>query len=200
MKSSTVDTLRILVLLGFMVIVPATAIFGAGKLKLNRFHSWLQHHDSQQPSLGKTPPSRFSPAVRESRIASDKSHDYWLFPPSPAGEKDRSLEDHSPDNRAAESTWSSEPLFRQTAYQPQKVTPNANEFESIQQRLRQLGADYYRLEASGGNSQFFQFSCRIIASRGATPQRLFQAVGSEPIGVMRQVLTEIEIWREQNPQ
>jgi len=67
-------------------------------------------------------------------------------------------------------------------------------FVLIQERLRDMGAVYYRLESWGTQQQLFRFQCEMAVegSRGLT--RHFEAVDSHPLLAMHKVLVEAETW------
>jgi hypothetical protein len=67
-------------------------------------------------------------------------------------------------------------------------------FVRVQERLRDMGAVYYRLESWGAQSQLYRFQCEMAveSSRGLT--RHFEAVDNHPLVAMQRVLAEAETW------
>jgi len=68
-------------------------------------------------------------------------------------------------------------------------------FAPLLARLRQLGATHYRLESWGADLAMCRFECRVAVGPGTNLVRQFDAVGSDPIRAMTQVLDDIERWR-----
>ena len=69
------------------------------------------------------------------------------------------------------------------------------EFRSIEQRLRELGATYYLLETWGDEGELFRFQGRIAVMEDPSCQRYFEAVDREPLVTMRRVLAQVEAWK-----
>ena len=69
-------------------------------------------------------------------------------------------------------------------------------FKLIQDRLKQLGATYYLLEAWGDQKDAYRFYCRMPI--GGNPQvwRPFQNVDPDPLKAMANVLQQIEDWQK----
>ena len=65
-------------------------------------------------------------------------------------------------------------------------------FASIQQRLRQLGATYYRLETWGDRGEEFRFQCRIGSGQDARSVRHFEAMDLDAVRAMVRVLGQVE--------
>ncbi|MBN2217143.1 MAG: hypothetical protein JW719_07185 [Pirellulales bacterium] len=84
------------------------------------------------------------------------------------------------------------------------VTPNGSgsaplpseggRFTLIQERLRDLGAVYYRLESWGSQQQLFRFQCEISVEGSPGLTRHFEAVENDPLLAMHKVLVEAEAW------
>lgn len=66
----------------------------------------------------------------------------------------------------------------------------------IQDRLKQLGATYYRLESWGNGQQLYRFYCKMSVGGSANYTRSFEATSAEPLQAMREVLHEVETWKE----
>jgi hypothetical protein len=73
-------------------------------------------------------------------------------------------------------------------------TPAGDQFTTIQQRLRQLGATWYALE-TWGNEGRFHFTCRVSVDGNPSLNRLFQASDAEAIQAMAKVLRDVERWK-----
>lgn len=79
----------------------------------------------------------------------------------------------------------------QTAGGPDTV----DQFLYVQQRLRDLGADYYLLENWGNQGECYRFHCRISVANSANFTKHFEATDSQPLGAMTRVLADVESWR-----
>lgn len=71
----------------------------------------------------------------------------------------------------------------------------ADQFRSIPERLRQLGATYYLLESWGSDQQMYRFYCKMAVGGCADYTRYFEASHSDPLHAMQQVLQQVEAWR-----
>jgi hypothetical protein len=71
----------------------------------------------------------------------------------------------------------------------------ANPFIAIQDRLRQLGATYYLLETWGNQRQFYRFYCQMAVGGNADYTHYFEAINSNPMEAMGDVLRQVEAWR-----
>ena len=67
-----------------------------------------------------------------------------------------------------------------------------NHFLTIQDRLRKLGARYYRLE-TWEDGQSFHFVCRVAEGESA---KIYEAHGGDPLGTMEKVLKQVENWKK----
>jgi hypothetical protein len=65
-------------------------------------------------------------------------------------------------------------------------------FSTTQQRLRQLGATYFRLETYGEGGEQFRFQCRITSGRGPGSFRDFEAIDGDPLQAMAKVLGQVQ--------
>jgi len=65
----------------------------------------------------------------------------------------------------------------------------------IENRLRQLGATYYRLEQWGGRGQLYRFQCKVAVDGNRNFTSYFEASARDPLEAMQQVLAQVEAWR-----
>jgi hypothetical protein len=72
---------------------------------------------------------------------------------------------------------------------------DANPFMALQDRLRQLGATYYLLETWGNQKQFYRFYCQMAVGGNAGYTHYFEAINSNPLEAMADVLRQVEAWR-----
>ena len=73
--------------------------------------------------------------------------------------------------------------------------PSTDQFTIIQQRLRDWGATYYRLETWGNSGQMYRFYCKMAIARSPSHTQYFEATGNEPLQAMGKVLHDVETWR-----
>jgi len=73
--------------------------------------------------------------------------------------------------------------------------PSPQDYESLAQHLKALGATYYRLEKWGNRGELFRFSCFVTPPEPYSYEKHFQAIGADAVMTMRSVIAEIETWR-----
>ena len=79
---------------------------------------------------------------------------------------------------------------------PAATTPKAADpFLHTQKRLQELGATYYLLESWGGQQQLYRFYCKMAVGGNPNYTRYFEAIESDPLRAMSQVLGQVESWR-----
>lgn len=84
------------------------------------------------------------------------------------------------------------------AYASNAVTNHgARNFPSLENRLKHLGAKYYRLEKWGSSGDLFRFSCYVSATGPHRYQKHFQAIDTDELRVMESVIREIEQWKNE---
>jgi hypothetical protein len=67
----------------------------------------------------------------------------------------------------------------------------------IEERLKALGATYYRLELWGEEHQTYRFHCRMAINGNPNFTRYFEATDPDPAQAMRGVLAQVETWQAQ---
>ena len=87
------------------------------------------------------------------------------------------------------------PQAAQTVGQPSTV----DQFLYIQQRLRDLGANYYLLENWGNEGNCYRFHCRVAVANSDNFTKHFEATDEQPLGAMTRVLADVEAWRRGSP-
>jgi hypothetical protein len=80
-----------------------------------------------------------------------------------------------------------------TAMPPPAVV--AEQFSTIQQRLRAMGATHYVLETWGPEGALYRFQCRMSAGHHPGYTRQFEAIDDDALRVMQTVLEEIDAWK-----
>jgi len=71
----------------------------------------------------------------------------------------------------------------------------AEQFSTIQQRLRAMGATHYVLETWGPQGDMYRFQCRMSAGHHPNYTRQFEAIDGDALRVMQTVLEEIDAWK-----
>jgi len=74
----------------------------------------------------------------------------------------------------------------------------SDQFKDVQQRLRQLGATYYLLEAWGNQGHLYRFYCKMSVRGNPNYNRHFEATDASAIKAMSKVLAEVEMWRRES--
>ena len=62
-------------------------------------------------------------------------------------------------------------------------------------RLRQLGASYFLVETCGTRGQMYRFHCRAPLSDATRFVRQFESVRPDPLEAMRDVVGQVQAWR-----
>lgn len=81
--------------------------------------------------------------------------------------------------------------------QPQaadSATATPSEFASLLEQLRSLGAAEYRLQKWGQDGQLYRFRCEMPLAESTEVTRHFEAVGSDPVASIAQVVGEVALW------
>jgi len=186
MQSSAAVVCRALVMLAFLVGVPIVALSGT---------SW--------PELVK----RLQEKWQELRLPAISTQASASTPP-PLAEAPRfgtppaaTLGPDTAGSAVVPASYQA-PLDAAPFAQPSPAAPQLNaqppaavdQFVYVQQRLRQLGATYYLLEAWGNDRQLYRFYCKMAVGGNASYTRYFEATDSNPHQAMAQVLQQVETW------
>jgi hypothetical protein len=87
---------------------------------------------------------------------------------------------------------------------PQDPKPQPiDRMEYMRERLKVLGAAYYRLETTDAASETFRFQCKMCSPANPNYVRYFEATASDPMRAVQHVLDQVEMWlngREASPQ
>ncbi len=176
MRSSATVTVRALIMLACVVGIPAVAVWGT---------SWPEvlkkFQDFRLPAM-------INPAVASSTTAAGGATRFE--PPSPAVLPSGAA---SPAEKiAGPADGSIERL--PTAADP--AQPSDDRLQALGVKLQQLGATYYVLESWGNQQHLFRFYCKVAVAGSANCTRCFEAVRSEPLQAMLQVLQQVEAWKQ----
>jgi hypothetical protein len=74
-------------------------------------------------------------------------------------------------------------------------SPADNVLAEGEQRLRGLGATYYRVETWGGEGQFYRCSCNVAVAAGSRATRHFEAIEAAPSRAIEAVIKQVSAWR-----
>ncbi|MCE5303060.1 MAG: hypothetical protein LLF97_08125 [Planctomycetaceae bacterium] len=104
-------------------------------------------------------------------------------------------------NQASRDTQTVVPVSYQTSNETSPIASSValqetpgDPFETIPKRLQQLGATYYLLESWGSQQPMYRFYCKMAIGGSVDYTRCFEAVQSDPLQAMRQVLRQVESW------
>ena len=87
------------------------------------------------------------------------------------------------------------PLPTAPSSRPAQLGSGDSRFGRIQERLRQLGATYYRLETWGERDELYRFHCRVALAGSSSFSRHFEVTDADPLRAMTRVLEEVEASR-----
>jgi hypothetical protein len=188
MQSSAAVVCRALVMLAFLVGVPIVALSGTSwpELVKRLQEKWqeLRLPAISTPASASTPP----PSAEAPRFGAPPAA---TLGPDTAGSAVVPASYQAPLGAAPFVPPSP------AAPQPNAQPPAAvDQFVYVQQRLRQLGATYYLLEAWGSDQQLYRFYCKMAVGGNASYTRYFEATDSNPLQAMAQVLHQVETWRD----
>lgn len=71
----------------------------------------------------------------------------------------------------------------------------SDRFHFTQQRLRELGATYLRLQAFGRKADVYEFRCEFPMPRQPGYVKFFETTDSDPLRAMERVLADAEAWQ-----
>ncbi|MBI2823368.1 MAG: hypothetical protein HYX69_01610 [Planctomycetia bacterium] len=220
MQSSAVVTLRALVMLLCLVLVPLAAIFGSSLPTIIR--SVVQGRGIPQPEAtsksndpqhgyGEAPsfaPVQDQPQGAAVQVAGPARQGgappLWSTGGSPrAGAAEASHgPDHDPAPPATADPRGSPLSGGANEAPPARIANGAalpaarsDSFPQIERRLRELGATYYLLETWGNTGQLYRFHCKMAIAGNPSYTRPFEATEGEPLRAMARVLDQVEQWR-----
>lgn len=173
MGQSFVVSLRGFVLLAFLVVMPLLAAPAVGKW----YDAWLLGELKSTSSVKKC-----EPADREEN--------------APTVLVNRTSEDVSPSRVDYLSEADIPPAPFAPSPGPGIATEKSGErFEAIPQRLKQLGAEYLKLESVAGSELQYRFRCTVPLPGSEAYGRQFEVTASDPVEAMQQVLAQVEAWQ-----
>jgi hypothetical protein len=214
MQSSAAVAGRALLMLACVVGIPAWALSGASwpemvkKLQDFRWPAILNRASASSASATSGEAPRFA----QSRVAGGPSSGHDSTPFAQIGGTNTirpisatpsvSKRESAPTSSGVVPVGYQTTLPANVAAIPKAVedgsdasTLSGDPFQAIPQRLRELGATYYLLEAWGSDQQMYRFYCKMAVGGSADYTRCFEASHGDPLQAMRQVLQEVETWR-----
>jgi hypothetical protein len=78
---------------------------------------------------------------------------------------------------------------------PVERVANRGALADGEQRLRELGATYYRLEAWGNDGSFYRCSCSVPLAERSRATRHFESIEAAPSQAIGAVVKQVETWR-----
>jgi len=170
--------LRAAVLLASLIVVPIIAIIGTDPI----IEAWYKLRGKPANPAAQVPVTTAQPS------------------------KNQNVEATSPDNRALAlnvSAANAEPFpvkpttavvaLPDAAFKPiaNNPPPARERFSAYEQKLRQLGASSYKLEAFDDRGTQYRFECQF---RGANSQQpvLFEALDADPVQAVQNVVAQVE--------
>jgi hypothetical protein len=200
MQSSVAVTGRALIMLACVVGIPLAALSGASwpeMLKKLQDFQWTAFWEYDTPSTLKTASAssieapRFVPS--DAKITQPGS-------PNPLGQVPAAV-------RALPVQSSIVPVSFQSSIESSPALPvdgsgqkgtkladlGADPFNSIQEKLRRMGATYYLLESWGSQQQMYRFFCKMAIGGSSDYTRCFEATHADPLQAMLLVLQQVEV-------
>ncbi|MFM7070903.1 MAG: hypothetical protein ACKO38_03790 [Planctomycetota bacterium] len=189
MSQTRANTLRLAALLGFIAGMPVLAIPAVN----NSLDEWLFPAallvDTLPLPIAEVSPSH-TPSPSNSPLWSP-SQSSPTSPPidplnmTPAVSAAGSLAVSPADLRSSDSV---------ARLPPADIPVTTSRFETIQRRLQELGAVYFRLEDTGETPGRYRFRCELPLPGNATYLRPFEHEDADPDRAMQAVLDEVELW------
>ena len=219
MQSSAVVTLRALVMLLCLVLVPLAAIFGSALPQA--FDSLIQgrglpnfvrdaHKADDARIRGGDAPIFSAPGepgtpgeAAASPCALDGTGSLWAPGASVTGQAPpQELNPLPADGQAQAARFDTPAGARGAVVTPLSGAAPARDprvenegFQQIERRLRELGATYYLLETWGNAGQTYRFHCKVSVAGHPNQTRHFDGTDNEPLRAMRKVLEQVEQYR-----
>lgn len=124
--------------------------------------------------------------------------------PSQLGDRRSQTPTYPPNSVSGPGDYPGQPQNASVGPPPQAAqtvgeSSTVDQFLYIQQRLRDLGADYYLLENWGNEGKCYRFHCRVAVANSDNFSKHFEATDEQPLGAMTRVLADVEAWRRGSP-
>jgi hypothetical protein len=223
MQSSAGTVCRALLMLVFLVGIPAAAVWGTcWPQVVQRLHAKWQEFGlppiaaltSFASSRANSDAPRFVPpadparapvsSVQKSAAALPGKANAPLTPLAPPTSPTLSIPGTAPESLATTqpshgNVSGSQPAATgqnsDLAAPAQLSRTREDQYTFVQQRLRELGATHYQLESWGNEPPLYRFCCKMAIGGSASYTRYFEATNANPIEAMNRVLDQVETWR-----
>ena len=180
-NSSLSVTLRVFALLAFLAAMPVLALPTVNAWLDNRLFGVTNESDATAPrtaTVALVAREQHESLPGPLRKPADDSS-----PPSPRARGDKGESDNEP---TLAKTFSRLP--------PTEPHVESVRFQSVQQRLQELGVDYFVLEKSAGDAPSYRFHCRIAVPGSTVYARPFEIHNADPLRAMERALADVESW------
>ena len=187
-ESPFIHFVRSITLLAILVAVPGIAIFW------NHLPKDPMHPLGQKAMTPKTEEMQFS-----HRDSGESAMPVAVYAPEsvyPSLQETFPAPAISPPTPKVASEVPIQQTIQQAAWEPARTAASPQDFESLELRLKALGATYYRLEKWGNRGELFRFSCFVTPSEPYAYEKHFQAIGADAVTTMLSVIAEIETWKK----
>jgi hypothetical protein len=178
-----IQFLRGFVLLVLLVAVPGVAVGWNYFSKID----WQFRHVAL--AMPQTPPIPFGEPAPQAAVPPSAA-------PEPAVclvEPQKVADEIEPIPAAAEQGEQ----LQQVAWQSTGETAQRQQnFKTLEEQLKTLGAKSYKLEKWGREGNLFRFSCLVSAPDFYQYEKHFQAIGTDEMSVMQTVIAQIKQWRQ----
>jgi len=170
-SSKVVKTLRLLFILGLLFAMPMLALPPV----LKRFDALMD------ASIGQVAPSPTSPVARIPAAKASPA----IVPVA----RDPVAKGPAPQPKLREKR------VEVVAYNKPLASDKNERIQTIQQRLKELGANYMVLEAAPQTEQGYRFLCRMPIPGSSVYSRPFEVFDPDPLQAMERVLSSVETWQ-----
>ena len=188
-ESPIIHFIRSVVLLAIFIFLPGIAIFW------NHLPKELLNKPASNPTIPKTEKTNF---FRRDADESAKSVSVFvpesIYPVLPETTVPIPPEVHTEDISHQNTQIFPDVAVQQVSWE-RSCTELPQNFETLEFRLKALGAKYYRLEKWGNRGELFRFSCFVAPSEPYQYEKYFQKIGTDEITVMKAVVADIEKWK-----
>ncbi|WP_146118943.1 hypothetical protein [Blastopirellula marina] len=185
-ESSASVTMRSLVMLAFLIFLPAAAIAPDG---LQRVVAAFQQSESEVAPAPDVPEKPLNKSATRSVVHEE--------PPSPAFPL---AEDPFAESLQSPESDKIVPVFDEHGPSLGKALDGilSQRSSELEQQLQQLGASYYRLEAWGEKPRIYRFHCMArVRMAGQEETKRFEATAEHPIDAMQKTLDLVRGWHEE---
>ncbi|MCC9606761.1 hypothetical protein LOC68_16240 [Blastopirellula sp. JC732] len=186
-ESSASVTLRSLVMLAFLIFLPAAALAPDG---LRRVVAAFQQSSSETTTVETPEKPLGKPQVRPT-LREEASSDSRAFPLA---------EDPFAESLQSPGADKIVPVFDEHGPSLGKALDGilSQRSSELEDQLQQMGASYYRLEAWGENPRIYRFHCMAkVRYAGKEESKRFEATAEHPIDAMQKTLELLHQWHKE---